>query len=110
MEAPNLVANEYEAVVVPCSKICRRSECVELREDVADAGHCFQNAVCSNRRQVTSEWYHALLSGSLRSLRQQTTIASLLIFRFFNAILRDTDMRSRGRVVFGIVAGHVAEC
>jgi hypothetical protein len=104
MEAPNLVANEYEAVVVPCSKICRRSECVELREDVADAGHCFQNAVCSNRRQVTSEWYHAPLSGSLRSVHQQTTIDSLLMVRFFNAILRDTDMRSRGRVVFGIVS------
>ena len=96
MEAPNLVANEYEAVVVPGSKICRRPEYVEEREVVADRGHCFQNAVCSTRRQVTSEWYHAPLSGSLRSVHQQTTIDSLLMVRFFNAILRDTDIRSMG--------------
>jgi hypothetical protein len=103
-------SERYEAVVVPGGKIFRRPENIEEREAVADPRHCFQNSVYSTRLQVTSEWYHALLSGSLRSLRQQTTIASLLIFRFFNAILRDTDMRSRGRVVFGIVAGHVAEC
>jgi|GEM_PF-2320620 len=104
MEAPNLVANEYEAVVVPGSKICRRQEYVEEREAVADAGHCFQNAVCSTRRQVTSEWYHEALRGSPRSEHRQITIAGLLKVLLFNAILHDTDMRSRGRVVFGIVA------
>ena len=97
-------SERYGAVVVPGSKICRRPEYVEERDAVADPGHCFQNSVCSTRRQVTSEWYHAHLSGSLRSLHQQTTIDSLLMVRFFNAILRDTDMRSRGRVVFGIVS------
>jgi hypothetical protein len=89
---------------VPGGKICRRSEYVELREDVADAGRCLQNSVCSTRRQVTSEWYHAALRGSPRSVPQQITIAGLLKVLLFNAILRDTDMRSRGCVVFGVVA------